>query len=102
MTILFFISHFIQSYKIICLMGTKLAVLTTPTTALLAPSYSTITIFPSNYVILHWKNTQSTWLGKMKGCPDSGKHWLNFTKVNPSNYLMLHKKVLLVYLDSTK
>jgi hypothetical protein len=40
---LFFISHFIQSYKIICLMGTKLAVLTTPTTALLAPSYSTIT-----------------------------------------------------------
>jgi hypothetical protein len=84
-------------------MGTKLAVLTTPTTALLAPSYSTITTLNlSNYVIFHWKNTQSTWLGKMKGCPDSGKHWLNFTKVNPSNYLMLHKKVLLVYLDSTK
>jgi hypothetical protein len=91
MTILFFINHFIQSYKIICLMGTKLTVLTTPTTALLAPSYSTVTTLkPSNYVMLHWKNTQSTWLGKMKGCPDSGKHWLNFTKVNPSNYLMLH------------
>jgi hypothetical protein len=49
MTILFFISYFIQSYKIICLMGTELAELTTPTTALLAPSYSTVTTLkPSN------------------------------------------------------